>query len=342
MGKFCLYADSCQEAPCITIKTYKYSYLQAFLNDERKQEKEYSIPVKIECLKVGDKKKPSVFEHSCINCMFCIFGCLGNKIIFTKNLHPKEFCVDLSAKQRNELHDNFITKLFKGNFISLPSVPFSEFKAKYTSFEEFTAIDEIENIAVWGVNAMKYLSRSLEPRISLEVGLKIQERDRGGRLDISLLNVPEKYLFLVETKANFEKMMAENRYTSQLLAYESEIEKICPTDFNKCKFLMIGGNESDLLPPNHKDRSSNEGREANKFYDSLREHHFFFVSANAMLALGLMKLFVSCDKYNLENLFPIITNNEYIGLLSSGVINVKGEIMSFDEVIKSFNKKWRM
>ena len=37
---------------------------------------------------------------------------------------------------------------------------------------------ETKNIAVWTANAMKFLSSSLEPRLSLEVGLRIYQRDR--------------------------------------------------------------------------------------------------------------------------------------------------------------------
>jgi NAD-dependent dihydropyrimidine dehydrogenase PreA subunit len=333
MRKFCLYADNYQSAPCITVKTCKYSYIQTFLNGDKKQDKDYSVPLKIDCLKIGINNKPSVLKERCINCMFCIFGCLGNKIIISDKFHPVEFCTDLSAEQRNELHNNLIVKLFKGNFIKLPSVPISAFKIKYKTFSEFTSVDETENIAVWGINAMKYLSRSLEPRISLEIGLKIQERDRGRRIDISLLNISENYLFLVETKVNFEKMMSEKRYISQLLDYETEMKKINLSNIKKCKFLMIGGEESTLLPPNHPDCTSKVGNEIDNFYDILQKNQFFFISANAMLALGLMKLFVSCDKYNLENLFPIITNRKYVGLLSSGVVNTEGEITPLDEII---------
>ena len=61
---------------------------------------------------------------------------------------------------------------------SLP-VLHSSIKVRYKNFESFTAVDETKNIAVWAANAMKYLSTSLEPRLSLEVGVNISTRDRG-------------------------------------------------------------------------------------------------------------------------------------------------------------------
>ena len=54
---------------------------------------------------------------------------------------------------------------------------------------------------------------------------------------------------------------------------------------------------------------------------------------NAILALGLMKLFVSYEKYHLENLYPLITNSNYVGLLSSGAVNAEGKIIALDEVL---------
>ena len=330
MGKFCLYADNKEAAPCLTMKAFKYSYLQEFLSGFKGPEQNYDVPtIGIKCLTI-ENNKPSIFNNNCINCMFCIFGCFGNKIIISKNLYPTEFCSDISKEQRKELHENLIFKLFQGNFISLPSIPFSNFEAKYKTFEEFTKIAETENIAPWGANAMKYLSSSLEPRISLEVGLKIENRDRNGRLDISLLNIKDNFLFLAETKTSFSTMMSENRYESQLLGYESEIQKVCPKELKKCKFLLIGGNESDLLPQNHPDCTSRKGNKSNEFYNIIKKHNFFFISANAMLALGLMKLFVSYEKYNLENLYPIIIDPKYVGLLSSGVVDKEGKIISLD------------
>lgn len=328
MGKYCLYSDTPNNAPCIVIKTDKYSYLNDFLSGDKKHSKDYSIPVKIECL-VNESGKPSAIKNKCINCMFCIFGCTGNKIILLSEIQPGEFCTDLTSVQRQELEDKLLSCLFQGKFIKLQSVPFSQIKVKYKTFDDFTSVDETGNIAVWAVNAMKYISRSLEPRISLEVGLKIQSMDRGGRLDISLLNTKEGYLFLAETKVTFDAMITENRYISQLLAYETEIQKICTQDLKRCKFLIIGGQESDLLPQQHSDCTSKVGNRAAGFYEDLRKNGFFFISANALLALGLMKMFVSSEKYNLENLHDIINCKKYLGLLSSGLICNNGDVVPY-------------
>ena len=51
-----------------------------------------------------------------------------------------------------------------------------------------------------------------------------------------------------------------------------------------------------------------------------------------MLALGLMKMFVSQDTYNLENLYNIIESPDYLGILSSGVVTRTGDILSFSAI----------
>ena len=334
MGKFCLYADNRLDAPCAFLQMYKYSYLANFIEDEKhsKGKSSHSIPLLVSCLKNGEDSvsKFSVKDECCINCMFCVFGCVGNRILLSNRFHPKKFCYDITAEELSELEQT-ASKLFKGTFIQLPKVPISQLSVKYKSFESFTAVDETKNIAVWTANAMKFLSASLEPRLSLEVGLRIFQRDRGGRLDVSLLNIRDKFLFVAETKVDFNHMMAEGRYESQMIAYETELEQV-DEGIKRAKFLVIGGRECDLLPSSA--RGSTSGPRADLFYSVLREHDLFFFSANALLALGLQKLYISINDYSLESLYPIINNTKFVGLLSSGVITKEGEIISLDKALQ--------
>lgn len=325
MGKFCLFSDTAIKAPCFSIGLKKYSYLEDFLADKpvNNNFQQYSVPIKIDCL-LAQEQGFKIEDKRCINCMFCIFGCPANRIIINNHIHPIDICVDPTQTQISELREHLLPHLFNGSFIKLPKVPLSQLRVKYKSFEEFTAVDETKNIAVWGANAMKYLSASLEPRVALEVGINIVKRDRNGRLDISLFNTRDYYLFIAETKVSFEKMMAEDRYESQMLAYETELKK-CTENIKRAKFLLIGGDESDMLPQHHS--SCTGGARVGQFYNVLKRNNLFFISANALVALGLLKLFVSYDKYNLENLYFVITNTNYVGLLSCGLVTSNGEIV---------------
>lgn len=334
MGKFCLYADSSNDAPCIVIPMYKYSYLENFIDDVRhtKGIQRHSVPIKISCLKgqQNGRGRFVVKDETCINCMFCVFGCIGNKILISKQYHPLEFCYDITQEELDNLSIE-ISKLFKGEFIHLPKVPLSQLRVKYKSFEDFTSVKETENIAVWTANALKYLSSSMEPRVALEVGVQITQRDRGGRLDVTLLNVKDKYLFIAETKVDFAHMMGEGRYESQMVAYETELRQVSDK-IKRAKFLVIGGKESDLLPPNI--NGSTAGPKGKLFYEVLRKHNLFFFSANALLTLGLMKLYVSIKKYSLENLYKIMVDNGYVGLLSSGVITKDEKLIPLDNALQ--------
>lgn len=331
MGKFCLYSDVCTDAPCICLQMNKYSYLDDFIIDKKgnKGLQRYSIPLLVECLKRNENTdaKFSIYDEKCINCMFCAFGCVGNRVLINSKIHPKAFCYDISKSEFEELKNVFNESIFTGEFVKLPSVPLSHLRVKYKRFEDFTSVDETANIAVWTANAMKYLSTSLEPRVALEVGVKIKKRDRPGRLDVSLLNLKDNYLFVAETKVSFDKMMSEGRYESQMIAYETELESMKDFSIKKAKFLVIGGNESDLLPEAN-EKCTSKSR-AGLFYRVLNENNLFFFSANALLALGIKKMFGSIEKYSLESLYDIINSKEYVGLLSCGLIKANGEIENF-------------
>ena len=335
MGKFCLYADTQGDAPCIVIPMFKYSYLEDFMDDIKhtKGVQRHSVPIKISCLK-SPKEGHARFvvkDEICVNCLFCVFGCVGNKILISKKYHPLEFCYDISQEELEGLSVE-VSKLFRGEFIHLPKVPLSQIAVKYKSFEDFTSVKETENIAVWTANALKFLTSSMEPRVALEVGLQILQRDRGGRLDVTLLNTKDKFLFVAETKVDFAHMMGEGRYESQMVAYETELTQV-PDDVKRAKFLVIGGKESDLLP--YSITASTAGPRGKLFYNVLREHGLFFFSANALLALGLMKLYVSIRTYSLENLYQIMVDRNYVGILSSGVITKEEKLIPLCEALKS-------
>lgn len=333
-SKFCLYADNQNDAPCIVIPLYKYSYIGDFMNDvkHRNGVQRHSIPITICCLngQHNGHGNFTVRDEVCINCLFCVFGCVGNKILISKKYHPLEFCYDISHEDLADLSVE-VSKLFNGEFIHLPKVPLSQLSVKFKSFEDFTSVDETKNIAVWTANALKFLSSSMEPRVALEVGLQITQRNRGGRLDVTLLNNKDKFLFVAETKVDFIHMIREGRYESQMLAYETELCKLSE-DVKKAKFLVIGGKECDLLPPELAGATMRGN--AKLFYDVLHTHSLFFFSANALLALGLMKLYVSIKSYSLENLYKLMVDKRYIGILSSGVITIEHKLIPLTEALK--------
>lgn len=334
MGKFCLYADSPGTAPCFSIRCNKCHDLNDMLEGVFKKASPLSVPTKINCLKLADNKhKFDIKRTNCINCMFCVFGCTGHRAFIKNTIEVEDLCYDLTKSQFNELKQTLIPKLFQGSLLSLPQVQLSSLKVQYKDFDSFTAVDETENIAVWSANTMKYLSSSLEPKVSLEVHVR-KTGDRDGRLDITLYNIKDQYLLVGETKTTFEDMMGDERFQPQLIAYNKELDKKCGSLIKHNAFLIIGGEETDLLPPTSPHCTSKIGNKASKFYNILKRNNFFFFSANALLALGLMKLFDSVEKYTIENMYDkIIRTKNYYGLLSSGVIDRNFQILNLSSLL---------
>ena len=115
-----------------------------------------------------------------------------------------------------------------------------------------------------------------------------------------------------------------------MVAYETELRQVSE-NIKRAKFLVIGGKESDLLPPGI--LGSTSGPRGKLFYDVLREHGLFFFSANALLALGLMKLYISIKSYSLENLYKIMVDKKFVGILSSGVITQDEKLIPLSQVL---------
>ena len=325
--KHCLYEYNSKHPPCVTLNVNKFSNLENFIAGETKEgTKDLQIALKINCIQFNKKKNHiDIKNENCINCMFCVFGCPGNNIEIRNDFTLKAMCSNFTLDYDNKLGASILDELFHGKFIKLPKLNLSHFEVKYNSFQDFTSTDETENIAVWGANILKYLSKADNPKIGLEINVSILGKPRPGRLDICLLN--DSLLFAAETKISLDEILKENRYVAQLKAYEEVFKTLTEnTDISYYQFLLIGGEESDLLPESHEDCSSKVGRQSQIFYKTIINHNFFFISSNALLSLSLLKLFKG-DLYSLENIYKEIFKKDVIGLLSAGLVYSDGSII---------------
>lgn len=311
---------------CIIFNTYRWSNLEAFIFDKKQRDIVDGLMIanKIDCIIYNSPEKSiSIKNEKCINCMYCLFGCPGHLIEVRNNFSLSAKCSQYNEKYDDKLSDEIYNSFFDGKIIDFPSLSLSHMNIVYKNFEEFTKVNETTNIAVWTANTIKHLSSSETSRIGLEINMIISERDRGGRLDVCMIN--SNNLIVLETKVSFNKMVTEARYTSQMSAYEEEITNILKKNniaIHSYKSLIVGGPERDLLPFTHSECTSKVGNQSEMFYNNLLKFKFPFISAQSLLLLGLLKLFKG-PEYSIENIFSIINKKGFLGLLSCGFVGVK-------------------
>ena len=124
--------------------------------------------------------------------------------------------------------------------------------------------------------------------------------------------------------------MDEDRYHSQIIAYKKEIKNILKSK-TFYTFLLIGGEETDLLPFDNQKCTSNVGNRSKTFYQNLKKHGIKFISANGLLKLGLMKLKFG-NFYSLDFLASLFDDASVVGILSSGIIVFENQSL----IIKNF------
>lgn len=335
MKKKCNFYKKNELPPCISLKTNKYKNLQEFILNNNSSEKSLSFIQEINCIKVlnGGEFGIDIKNEECISCMSCLFSCPGNQIQLYNDLSLEAKCSSFNKNYEGKITTETLDKLFKGTFISFPEITLAKSHRKPNSFNDFTSYNETKNISIWGANVINYLISGNITRVATEVNLNLRSRDRDGRIDIAALS--DSKIFIAEAKTSFSSMMSEGRYISQSLAYKEEADRINNIHDDEKKiynFLFVGGNESDLLPPNHKKCTSNTGNQSEDFYNKLEKYQLKFISANALLSLGLLKIFKG-NKYSLDNIVDMLFNDNYLGLLSSGFISNRDKEYKIDSLL---------
>ena len=306
---------------CINIKINSYPYLLDFLSNKPKGATNLIVATTLQCIE-NKSNNVVINNNNCIKCLFCIFACPEHLIEIKENLDVIAKCSNYENDYENILSQDYYNNYFKEKLINLPALDISHFNVKFKSLKNFTEIDETKNLSIWAANLIRYLSISKNVRIGTEIKMMIKSRDRGGRLDICLLS--ENHLLVFESKVSFSKMMSEDRYLSQMIAYESEIQSTLTKlkrEINYKKILLIDGDESDLLPPNHPYCTSKIGNQSSIFYNNILEHKLFFISSESLLLLSILKLFKG-DDYSIENILDKYDKPNIVGLTSAGFITV--------------------
>lgn len=309
----CPYDSGVKGLPqCLFFSANKYRNLKEFIeNSPQGIPKSYLIP-EVNCISFDILSRSiSIDPNSCIKCGVCIFNCPGNSInISDTNLY--------SACGENINNSAAWKKNVKSLFVDYSPRPLYSKNKTYKSFEAFTSVKETDNISIWAANLLDFFVES-DGRVGIEIPLSINGRDRDGRLDVCFFK--DDFLLVIESKVTLKKMMEERRYLSQLISYQEELDLLKRTSksisFNK--LLLIGGDDTDLLPDNHPDCTGFAGNLSKLFYKSVIDNQIKFITAKGLLSLSMRALVDK--KFNLIDFFrTFFSDKNAIGIVADNVI----------------------
>ncbi len=255
---------------------------------------------------------------------------LTNSSVSVKDfINPINFFIPSEAKVGGIDREVFVKSLFSLRVVRLPYFKIIDDQIeKYNRFEDYTKKDEVNNIALWILSAFRYLSVS-DLMLGKELEINQENNPRDGRLDV--VAIRNKKICVVETKTDLKSLLAENRFTYQIGGYYKECLKYADKYLDSKDLLVllaIGGDETDLFPPNHEDCTTGKvGSISRIFYDKLIKENVKFISANAIWSLVAYKYLTNTRLDLLNFIRDIFEKPNVIGLLSAGVVkNNTGKI----------------
>ncbi len=294
-----------------------------FLSDNIEQNREYpTCSTDIEALEIHDGVI-TINEKKCIGCLSCI----TSKESFRTIDEPikTELLNQLFTQTDTVRNIQNIDCIFTGNRIELPT--YGGFQRNFFSLECFTCTDETTHIALWVTSMLKFLSSNNNPIIGTEIEIDTPNSSRPNRLDMCIRSNSNVLIF--ETKTNFLSMMDDERYREKIPEYAKECERQISEYFDANKvnlifyiFLVIGGKETHLFPPSHRDCTTKIGDQSEKFYKDIIKHKIKFISANAIWILAMNGI-INDRKICWDKFFPQVFNSpDVLGLLTAGVVKV--------------------
>ena len=267
---------------------------------------------------------PTIDQGKCIGCLSCI---TSSDAALTNPISHNNEIINLLFDGNTEIYKiKNALKIFSGKRVILPG--YSTLERRHGSFEDFTSINETEHIALWVLSAIKFLS-SKKPIIGKEIEIANSSNPRDGRLDVCA-KCNSKVLVL-ETKTTFSSLMRENRYRIQIPEYYEECNKVIRSyneedaPLHLLLYLVIGGPETDLYPPDHNECTQRVGDKSSEFYAEIVQNNIKFISANAIWVLVLHSI-LNGKKICWDLLFPkLFFNNNVVGLLTAGIVIKQNE-----------------
>jgi len=223
-----------------------------------------------------------------------------------------------------------VDSFFKGKAIKLPKLDIKDKSfTVYKRFEDFTSKSEVNNISLWALDGLKYLSTENDSQFGKELEVPIQINPRDARLDV--VSRDDSHILILESKVRLKAALVEGRFKVQIPAYYKECKQMTDKfnadnnkNYNIAIFLLIGGEETDLYPPDNPDCTTGKvGNISKTFYHDLERDKIKFISANALWCL-LMYSIIKQTKVMWNEILPqLFADNSTLGLLSGGKVILK-------------------
>jgi NAD-dependent dihydropyrimidine dehydrogenase PreA subunit len=309
----CPYESGVRGLPqCLFFSTNKFKNLKDFIDNKSIGNQRFHPIPELGCISVDrEASSINVNANSCIKCGLCIFNCPGNSIDIVDS--------KLSSVCGSSLSNSVAWKsMLRSTFVDYSPKPLYSKNKIYKSFENFTSVKETDNISIWAANIFDYFCES-DGRVGLEIPLSIKGRDRDGRLDVCFFK--NDFLLIVEAKVTLKKMMEEGRYLPQLISYQEELDLLGKSinNIKLNKLLLIGGDDTDLLPDSHPDCTSISGDLSKIFYKSIVSNNIRFITARGLLSLSMRA--ISDMKFDLVHfLKEFFSDKEVVGVVADHVI----------------------
>jgi hypothetical protein len=310
---------------CFIFTAAKYKSIAKFLDNESSGQASFSVAdsKNLDCLEIMESPLQLKVKNSkCVSCLFCVFGCPGHKFKVTDSLELLTECNDSIDSSDWGPFFNLNEKVFRGKLIredELQNASFFNPLGRYQSFEDFTGIDETKNISIWLANTLKFLLGQ-NSRVGLEIPISTKGTERDGRLDV--VGIDKNLFISCEAKISFADLIVDKRFIDQMNSYDVTIRNECKQrgiDFKQ--YLVIGGNESDLLPPGNPESSTFFEKDLLNFYKQLKLHNITFISAKSLLMLGVRRL-ISPKDFDFQREISGLIKETDLGLLTSGAVSL--------------------
>ncbi len=287
----------------LALTTKKYSSLRNFIFNCTARNEEFNLS--LVCKAVSLQNSEVLIDNSCFYCNYCYFGDLLSAY---------------SIKFDEIKHDYPSSVFFNKQLVKLPNSRIFLDNPNNKNLYTFTSIEETKRIQLWAVSILSNFTNQ-KVMTAMEIPVYIESFDRTGRIYIGARS-GDKYVF-IETKTTLRDLMKDERFVEQYLNYLSSISNVL-TSNKFILFVLIGGSEAELYPPDSENNLEDIGELSERFYKLIANNgsRIPFVSVAAFWALSIK--FMENKNFNiiafLNDLFKI--DNVY-GLVSGGII-VKG------------------